>query len=243
VRLRFRPTVIDLPASEPLGVPGQHDWDTSKIPESRRRYLEAAYSFEGITALVIENVEITRYWIEPLRTPPKPPFPRDFQQVCFRIRTSKEAYDLFFNAPDGLRGRFWQSPEVGDSATRHLIDSLKRKILARAEEKPDCIEGKAKDMTIDEVRASLEAPSAKVWVRERDDKGNMLISLSSESGLIVRRWQTNESNAPKGPLWRWTPCSTDLEIKGAIIRNHGRAEHIPEDKRRRSLHIHCYGWT
>jgi hypothetical protein len=163
---------------------------TNGKPQSCRRRA-------GIAALIFAQLEITKYWIKPLETPPKTPgFPKDFQQACFRLHVSNEAFDLFHNAPDGLRGRYWQSPDIGFLATRHLIQVLSWKLLTYAAEKSTCLENKAKEMTVDEVRASLAAPSAKVWVRERDDQGNLIISTKDEARLIVPRWEENEEVKP-----------------------------------------------
>jgi hypothetical protein len=98
-------------------------------------------------------------------------------------------------------------------------------------------------MDLQEVRASLRANSAQVWVREKDDSGNTKIALSSGPQLRVRRWEQNEAlHGSKGPLWRWTPCEDEIEIKGAILDEMG-IEHIPESKQNRSRQIHQYGFT
>ena len=225
-----------------MSPPGPNGWDTSKLPESRRAYLDNGRSFENIAGLIAAEAEITKYWIGPLRDKPKN-FP-NFDQACFRVRVSSEAYDLFHNAPDGLRGRYWQSPEIGDLATQYLIDALKPKILAHAETNPATVKKKAKDMTIDEVQASLDAPSAKVWIREKDDDKCLMISTTDEARLVVPRWEKNEEMKPD-KFWRWTPGAGEIEVKGALIRDGGREEHIPESKRNppRSCQIHLYGYT
>jgi hypothetical protein len=140
------------------------------------------------------------------------------------------ATDLFHNAPDGLRGRYWQSPEIGDLATRYLIDALKSELLAHAADNPAIVEMRAKDITLDEVRASLDKPSAKVWVHEKDDLGNTMISTTDEARLIVPRWEKNEEVRLE-KFWRWTPGAGQIEVKGGLIRDGGKEGHIPESKR------------
>ena len=219
--------------------PRLNDWDTSKLPESRRAYLDSGQSFESIAALIVERSEITKYWPDPLRDKPKG-FP-DFDQVCFRLHVGNEAFDLFHNAPDGLRGRYWQRPDLGFLATRHLIDALNAKLLAYAKNNGPVLRGSAREMKVDEVGASLNAPSAKVWVRERDEHGNNMIAPKNEPALLIPRWKADPG--PKGPLWRWTPCDNEIEVKGALIRRGGNEEHIPESKRDRSCQIHRHGYT
>jgi hypothetical protein len=135
---------------------------------------------------------------------------------------------------------------MGFLATRYLIDLLKPQLLKFAEEcPPKLISKKAciDEMTFKEVGASLDAPSAKLWVRERDEFGSM-ISPNSQPQLKVRRWEINE-NKPEntnGPLWRWTPYDNEIEVKGALLDPTG-IEHIPERKQNRSGQIHCHGFT
>ena len=86
----------------------------------------------------------------------------------------------------------------------------------------------------------MEAPSTKIWPRERDDNG---ISLFADHQLIVPRWHGNEQHAVfnKG-MWRRTPRGGELEIKGAIL-GPDTAEYIPEGKRDRSCQIHRFGFS
>ena len=90
-------------------------------------------------------------------------------------------------------------------------------------------------MTIEEVRASLDAPSAKVWVRENISYG--------EHQLKVRRWEANETiPGGKGIQWRWTAYEEEIDIKGGLLNTAGN-ETIPAGKLDRSCQIHHYGFT
>ena len=75
------------------------------------------------------------------------------------------------------------------------------------------------------------------WPREFDDQRKWLFV---EDHLKVLRWEPN--HGPKGPMWRQSPTSGDLEIKGAIIGIDG-TEYIPEGKRDRSSQIYGFGYT
>jgi hypothetical protein len=205
----------------------------SNLPDSRRTYLNKEISFEDITELTVGEAQIQKTWIRPRYKPPN----TTFRQVCFRIHVNRQTYDLLYNAPDGLRGRYWQSPDIGFLATRHLIKAISHKLLGYLEENPPKIEPPTEnieEMTVDEVAASLDAPSAKVWVREQFTHG---------PELMVRRWKLNEAKpGNKGLLWRWTPCDNEIEVKGALF-NPARAEHIPDSKLDRSCQIHYFGFT
>jgi hypothetical protein len=101
----------------------------------------------------------------------------------------------------------------------------------------------AQIMTLDDVNTSLEAPSAKVWAREKDENEQSMINTSTGPQLIVVRWRGNENVlGGKGIFWRWTPLADELEVKGALIDS-DRQEHVPPDKRDRSCKIHRYGFT
>jgi hypothetical protein len=214
-------------------VPKPDEWDTSSLSPSRRAYLDKGLSFEDIAALTVGEAQIQKTWIRPRYKPPN----TNFRQVCFRIHVNPQAYDLFYNAPDGLRGRYWQSPDIGFLATRYLIDALRPNLLKFADENPPKIDPPKKhieEMTIKEVGASLDAPSAKVWVREE--------GVSDGPELKVRRWALNEAKKPGSKLWRWTPIDNELEVKGALLDPTG-VEHIPDCKLDRSCQIHHYGFT
>jgi hypothetical protein len=91
-------------------------------------------------------------------------------------------------------------------------------------------------MTPGEIRASLEASSAKIWPREP------LLVVSSHHQLIVPRWQANEERSASKDMWRRTPQGGELEIKGALLGLDG-TEYVPEGKRDRSCQIHYFGFS
>jgi hypothetical protein len=172
--------------------PDLDEWDTSNLPPSRRTYLDEGISFEDIAASTVIEAQILKTWIEPLRDPPKHG-PKNFRQVCFLIRICKQTYDLFYNASDGIRGRYWQSPDIGFLATRYLIDVLRPKLLKYAEVNPPKIDPPTKnieEMTIDEVGASLDAPTAKVWVRDRDESGSKISYDGPKLKITYRIFRT-----------------------------------------------------
>jgi len=211
----------------------------SELPAKRRAYLDVAVSFEEIASRVLIEMKIIRVAIEPYRMP-SPGELKNARQVLFLICVGDETCDLFYNARDGLRARYWQSPDHGFGATRHLIDNLMPPLISFAESNPPIPIGKAAPMASKDIKTSLEAPSAKIWPRERDDDGT---SLLTDHQLMVLRWEENGPHASinKG-LWRRTPRGGELEIKGAIL-GLDATEYIPRGKRDRSCQIHRFGFT
>ncbi|OCK55549.1 hypothetical protein [Bradyrhizobium sp. LMTR 3] len=212
--------------------PSSTEWDTSRLSAERRAYLDKGLLFKEIAAQVIESATVISSRIEPYRTGEK-----DGRQIIFVVHVAPQTCDLLYNAPDGIRGRYWQSPDHGFAATRRLIDGLLAKLIG---EQPPAPAEKCAPMSAEDIRASLEGISAKIWPRERDDSDN---PLWAEDQLKVPRWEQNEQLVEgKGPSWRRSFTSDDLEIKGAII-GADRAEYIPEVKRDRSCQIHKFGFT
>lgn len=222
--------------------PSPTDWDTSKLCKERRTYLEQGLTFEQICDRITANMKVNAACVEPYRDGPKGQ--KDGRQIIFRVETESEEIDLFYNAPDGLRGRYWQSPDLGFQATQYVIRRLISKLLQYVEQNPPRQEKIKPPMMCHDMRASLEASSAKVWVRERDDDGSFLLQQEQpEKQLKVLRWETNENEASQNKgLWRMKPVGNELEIKGAILGRNGE-EYIPKGKRDRSCQIHQYGFT
>jgi hypothetical protein len=220
--------------------PFPDEWDTSQLLGSRRVYLESGLSFETIVARMASETQIIGVRIEPYGMP-APGEPKDARQIVFQVRVDHETCDLFYNAPDGLRGLYWQSPDHGAHATRHVIAALLPALMTFAKQNPPPPIGKAAPMIPEDIKASLVAPSAKIWPRERDDTDDLL--LAADQPLVVPRWCENEQRAfiNKG-MWRRTPRGGELEIKGALLgRDH--TEFIPKHKRDRSCQIHQFGFT
>ncbi len=69
-------------------------------------------------------------------------------------------FDRFFNSPWGYRGQYYQNPQLGVRANRLAIDEILSKLLQYAESCP------RSDMSLTEIRRSLQLPSAKIWIQE-----------------------------------------------------------------------------
>jgi hypothetical protein len=220
-----------------IRAPFPAEWNTSQLPGNRRAYLESGILFEDLASRLITESHVMHVKLKRYRDP-APGEPKDARQVVFLIRVGDETtLDLLYNAPDGLRGRYWQSPDHGFMATRHLIGKLLPALISFADENPPTPIGKAAPMAAKDIGASLEAPSAKVWPQERDDNGAWLFAADQ---LMVTRWRENEDHAPTKDMWRQTPRGGELEIKGALL-GPDTTEYIPEGKRDRSCQIHRLG--
>jgi hypothetical protein len=219
-----------------MRLPDPSEWDISQLPADRRAYLNGSISFEEIAAR-LANAQIVDVWIRP-RLRPIPSVPSNARQIVFLVRVDSEVIDLFYNAPDGLRGRYWQSPDHGFLANRQAIDALSSKLLSFARQNPPDAPENAAPMDAKDIKASLEAPSAKIWPREMDGAKGLL----ERQQLAVPRWIKNEATSPHGINWRDTPTVPELEIKGALLGQDGM-EYWPPDKRDRACQIHRFGFT
>jgi hypothetical protein len=212
--------------------PGPSEWDTSGLGPERTAYLVAA-RYEDIIATIKAEAQIESVWVEPVWDKRGKE-----QQICFRLHVSPRTGDQFYNSPDGLRGRYWQSPDHGYVATRQLIDVLGGALSKHVQQTPPNLCKRAVEMDLPWIEVSLSAASAKVSVREIDAERNTLIDLELGPFLNVKRWCQSK---PRG-LWRWSPLSDSIEVIGALITRDGR-EYIPEAKRDRSYQIHMGGHT
>jgi hypothetical protein len=220
--------------------PSHEEWNTSGLPADGRDYLDLGLSFEEIAAQIGGESQIVCARIEPYRDRPSS-VPRDVRQIIFVIRVSQQACDQFYNAPDGLRGRYWQSPDHGLVATRYLIGKLMPELLSFVEQNPPRPPKKISRMTSEEIQASLQAPSAKFWPREKDATGELLLA-GEDAGLVVPRWAQNEQYGEQKGMWRKSLTGDELEIKGALLDPNG-TEHVPDGKRDRSCQLYRFGFT
>ncbi len=211
------------------------------FPPSRRAYLEQA-SFESLVVRVADEAVVTEAWVEPYNSPP-PGVPKNAaRQIIYRLSVSEQTLDIFFNAPDGLRGRYYQGPDHGFEATRRLIDALTSKLLAYAEQHPPMPRKKAAPMGLECIAASLSRPSAKIWPREWGATYLLIVPPPDEQ-LVVARWLANEAaGGDNKGMWRRKPIQNELEVKGALLGTDG-TEHVPPGKRDRSCQLHRFGFT
>ncbi|MET3842050.1 hypothetical protein [Bradyrhizobium sp. OAE829] len=216
--------------------PDKMEWNTAALSAKGRTYLDDNLSFEKIAAQVIKYATVISTLIEPYHDAPHGE--EDGRQIIFVVHVGLKTCDLLYNAPDGMRGRYWQSPDHGFAATKQLIAGLTPKLISCADAHRPMPPDGVGPMSAECIKVSLGSVSAKMWPREYDGKW-----LFEDDQLDVPRWKNNEDRAKTHVgWWRQSPISGDLEVKGALI-GIDKTEYIPPRKRDRSWQIYTYGFT
>jgi len=206
------------------------EWFYEGLPWGRVARLES-FDFDTIVQHIVAGAKVAKQ-------PETLPFndgrtsaARKARQTVFRIRlTPRHLCDTLYSGRDGLRARYWLSPEQGDAATGQLITAL-LPMLLEAGRQAAALYG-AVPMAAEDLGEALVMKSAKVWPIEVD---------WTDEGLKVRRWMT--SPHPKwGTRWRFMPEHCDIEVKSALI-DLQRGEHIPGTKVDRAEQIYRHGFT
>jgi hypothetical protein len=164
-----------------------------------------------------------------------------FERAVFCVRVSKAAFDWFFNSKKGYRAAYYVSVWEGERANRFFLDSATAELVASDE---------ARDKDPGRVRASLLAPTAKVWLAEAQ-RGPYSTSCPScregwstrdaapRSEILNDRWE----NVPTTNGWgSRAPYMDRLRIVGAFVDDRTNVL-IPHDKTQRGLQINATGWT
>jgi hypothetical protein len=159
-------------------------------------------------------------------------------RVILRFAVDKRLVDLFHNAATGYRAQYYASPELGDEANTLVV----RALAARA---ATILAGHSKrTCRLDWLKASLEQPSAKVWIHQ----GVWLRhARRSAEQLRVERWyrHRHDQDVAIRRRVRWGSLLPDsegsLEVKGAFLDDQGAALESLKPDRARELHE--YGFT
>ena len=191
-------------------LPSKTEWDTSRLLAEGRAYLESDdLSFEEIASQATQSAAIISNRIKPYNDAPLGE--EDGRQIIFVVRVAPEVSDLLYNARDGMRGRYWQSPDHGFAATRYLIGELICDLMEFSERNPPTLPDKCEPMSAEDIKASLERISAKVWPRENGHNGQWLFK---DDQLKVARWENNEKCAkPLSPPARCRPASPSSSVQ------------------------------
>jgi hypothetical protein len=130
-----------------IRTPFSSEWDTTQLPAERRAHLDSGLSFEQMVSRVLTEMKIIRVSVKPyeMPAPGEPKDARDARQIIFLLGVADETCDLLFNAPDGLRGRYWQSPDHGVDATKYLIRQLAKTRLVCGASSTKTREGRPND--------------------------------------------------------------------------------------------------
>ena len=219
------------------------------IDPARLVYLEDPLPFDQQIEQLSSQLEeptLIEYWIE---TGDRGRAMKCIRPV-FHLRVSNNLSDMFYNARTGYRAQFYIDPMDGQNWNRWAIDYLIDR-LVKITEIQDPIKG-TNTLTIEQVRMSLAAASAKMWIFEKDSDGNKIVGKSNPElvyELFVPRWwpeartaveENRDSKALDGIL---APLPWKLDIKGGFLDQKEWTERVPVDKVDRAIEIHRYGFT
>jgi hypothetical protein len=197
------------------------------FPDQRRRALEAVPSFEAVVDLVASEMRDITVSDEEGQAPGMEGSMRPI--LTFN---APAAFDAFFNSAAGYRGQFWQDPDLGQAANgriiRRLMDALIEALNTAKRERLRSID----------VKASLSAISAKIWIHEDD------FPLAAPThDLAVEPWRSAcERGVRLANFGLCAPANGRILVFGAFIDRYGH-ERVPRDKIYRRFELHQYGFT
>jgi len=161
-----------------------------------------------------------------------------FTRAVFCGTVDHKLFDWFFNASTGYRGAFFESPEVGISANRSLIEHLATLLAEWA---------LSQQLEHDRqwILASFSQPSAKAWLAEHPGLWHLCAgewSSTYESELLIEntRWET--SSHVHSAWGRQAPSFSKIRIFGGFI-DAAQNEWVASHKMERAKHIWEHGWS
>jgi hypothetical protein len=202
----------------------------SGMPRARASALDASL-FDEIVERFAGEVTVAAVPVSEKAVDPKAP--KGTTRATIALSVSPTTGDLIHNGRDGLRARYWISPDIGESATLRLVGLVSPVLMSSL---PGKVTGSdASEMTKEDLARALQLSSTKIWLGE----GQLTVRGRF---LDVPRWAFNEQEQDNPRLWRWTPEPTRFEVKtGWLTPDH--AEFVVEYKKSRSCHIHRWGFS
>lgn len=226
-----------------------------------RRYLDDPQSFDDLAqeladALAIAKPSNTRFQVEPKggRYRGDDPLLKRLQcrRASWHVAMDPRLLDKFFNGRMGIRAQYYASPYQGLSMNGQLLAKLSGHLLGLAEE----IDG---DVELRLLRESLSAPSAKVWIAEKNLAGKKILRASDlrlVEDEIQNDWLDLAREVKNGSFGVEffqlycaaitgvrAPMPDQLEVKGAWITSPERCEYVTPDKRDRDCQLFMFGFT
>jgi hypothetical protein len=220
---------------------------TERVSEQRQRTLLAARRFRTIINRVLDEMQVTRFEVIAGRIGAV----KGCARPEFTLKVRPDTLDLFFNSARGYRAQYHDSREAGERANSDLISRMSDRLVNYADE-----QSAKHKMSMDAIRHSLNAKSAKIWINEHGARAQNLdymrklpVELEVEPWLsTAKAYVSDPSKYPNlyGEILAVdgvrAPTGTILEVKGAFIDD-GSQERFPENKKNRSVQIHLYGFT
>jgi hypothetical protein len=207
------------------GRPTAQQWQfANDFTPDRLGYLERDASFEDIGRAIVHEARVTALPVEIGRDGDL----RGCTRPVFRLVVDHPTFDQFHNGRDGYRGRYWQSPEIGEKANRWLL----RELLPKLVDAPGATTNRAF------AAKALNLGSAKIWFHEESSLG--------KARLFVEQWEQTASGesslSNKARDGRWAPIGTTIEVKGAFMTDGGQ-ERVDPDEVERAMVLHLAGHT
>jgi hypothetical protein len=196
---------------------------STALPHERVERLLSYASYGAVLDLIVESVSVLAFEWESFKT--------DRLKGCHRasylLQVSSNAYDAFFNSPEGYRGQFALSIRAGEAANHELLNTLKDKLFE--------FESNQRTIPLALLKTSLNAVDAKVWIFEREVEKHL---GDDTPEILYTPWQlaTSDGVGPRAPL------GCKLEVKGGWLDLQGR-EHRDPYKASRSNDIHTVGFS
>jgi len=171
---------------------------------------------------------------------------------AWRVQLDRPLLDRFFNGRMGIRAQYYMSPYHGRRQNLLLISTLTDQLVQLASSIEPSID-------TDFLRLSLGQPSAKVWISEKDVRGNKIIRASDlelDEQSIQNDWLDIAREVKNGVYGGEeyqlycaalngvrAPVPDQLEIKGAWITSADKREYVTSDKRDRDCQIFMFGFS
>jgi hypothetical protein len=173
------------------------------------------------------------------------------RRATWTIRIEPVLLDKFFNGAMGLRAQYYVNPYHGAFQNARLILLLRDTLLCHARELPVT--------ELATVRKSLGASSAKVWIAERNLKGEKIIRASDLTLVedeiqndwldVARAVKTGSVDSAHYHLYSAalsgvrTPVADRLEVKGGWMTSAPVREYVSPAKWDRDTQVFMFGFT
>lgn len=204
-----------------------HGWKFAEhFPDERRARLESIRSFDEVVVFVARDMRSVV--VSSCRG--RDPGLTECVRPVFTVEVPN-SFDAFFNSPAGYRAQFLADADLGQAANSRLIHELLGELM-------NSIAGTAaEELSGIDIKSSLLAASAKVWVHEDDFPFQRLTC-----DLAVEPWLKASSQYLKAKWGLCAPQHAKMQIKGAFIDPWGN-EVVPKGKIKRRFEIHDYGFS
>jgi hypothetical protein len=168
------------------------------------------------------------------------------------IQLDRTLLDAFFNGRMGIRAQYYKSPYHGHAKNHLLLSRIVEPLIRLAVSIEPGIEA-------DFLHLSLNQPSAKVWISEKDIAGKEIVRASDlkfDKESIQNDWldlaREVESGVHSGENYNLNcaalngiraPIPDQLEVKGSWLTGVDRCEYVTPSKRDRDCQIFMFGFS